>query len=82
MHFVYVLKGENNKLYIGRSSNLKRRLSQHIGEKVWTTSRFGRLKLCFYEAFKSKDDAIRRERYLKTSKGKKGLKLMIRESLK
>lgn len=39
-------------------------------------------KLIFYEAFQSSKDAIRRERYLKSTKGKTTLRLMLRESLK
>jgi len=39
------------------------------------------VELIFYEAFKSKEDTIRRERYLKSSKGKSTLNLMLRNSL-
>jgi putative endonuclease len=81
MYFVYVLKGAKDRLYVGRTSDINRRWQEHIKRKTWTTSRLGWFELIFYEAFKSKSDAIRRERYLKTSKGKKGLKLILRESL-
>jgi len=37
--------------------------------------------LVFCEYYLSKSDMIRREKYLKTSVGKKGLKLMIRKTL-
>jgi predicted GIY-YIG superfamily endonuclease len=39
------------------------------------------LRLVFYEAFSAKEDSIRRERYLKSTKGKATLRLMLRESL-
>ena len=38
-------------------------------------------KLVFYEAFISKEDALRREEYFKTTKGKKSLRLIVRNSV-
>jgi len=38
-------------------------------------------ELVFYEAYKSKKDAQRRETYFKTTKGKRALKLILQESL-
>ena len=80
MFYLYVLKGDK-KIYIGRTDDLKRRIKEHYNKKVWTTKRMKRVELIFYEAFKSKKDAIRRERYFKTTKGKKALKIMLKESL-
>ncbi len=83
MYYVYLLKSlESGKCYVGLTSDLKRRLKEHLDNKVWTTSRMGEIKLVFYEAFLSDDDARRRERYLKTTKGRSTLRLMLRESLK
>jgi len=83
MFYVYVLQSLlNGRLYVGRTANLKRRFKEHIDAKVWTTSRMLPVKLIFYEAFAVAGDSIRRERYLKTSKGKATLKQMLRESMK
>jgi predicted GIY-YIG superfamily endonuclease len=38
-------------------------------------------QLIFYEAFAAKTDAVRRERYFKTSKGKSSLRQVIRDSI-
>jgi putative endonuclease len=38
-------------------------------------------ELTFYEAYRNKYDALRREKYFKTSKGKTTLKAMLREHL-
>ena len=81
MHYVYVLLTQSKKLYIGRTSDLKRRLQEHKGQKVKTTKRLKPIKLIFYEVFLAKTDAVRRERYFKTSKGKRSLKLMLQDSL-
>ncbi|OIO18285.1 hypothetical protein AUJ29_00155 [Candidatus Kuenenbacteria bacterium CG1_02_38_13] len=80
-YYVYVLFGRSNKLYIGRTNDLERRYNEHKQGKVWTTSRMLPVKLIFYEFFLSKNDAVRRERYLKTNKGKSTLKLMLRDYL-
>ena len=69
-------------LYTGRSDDLKRRIEEHGLGKVTATKNRRPLKLIFYEAFSCKSDAIRRERYLKTSKGKTTVKTMLMESLK
>ena len=82
MYYVYILLDKiNSKIYVGRTSNLKERIKQHLRGKTWTTARMKDLELIFYEAFKAKADAIRREKYFKTSKGKSSLKQIIRDSL-
>jgi len=83
MNYVYILKSkETKKLYTGFSSNLKLRIKKHFARGVYSTKRMGTLSLIFYESFLTKSDAIRREKYLKTTKGKRTLKLMLRDSLK
>ena len=83
MHYVYILKSlKDYKLYIGRSDDLKKRISDHAKGKVISTKNRRPLELVFYEAYKSKDDAIRREIYFKSSKGKSSLNMMLRDSLK
>lgn len=81
MFYVYILKMSNNKLYTGFTSDLKRRIKEHQIGGNKTTRKFLPIKLIFYEAFHGKDDAIRRESYFKTNKGKTTLKIMLRESL-
>lgn len=82
MHYVYVLKSlRDERLYVGRTDDLRERMKEHNAGKTWTTKRMLPIKLIFYEAFLDKEDAIRRERYFKTSKGKLSLKQIIRDSL-
>lgn len=83
MHYVYVLQSLKDLfLYIGRTDDLKRRMKEHVEGKVDATKHRRPLELKFYEAFYSKKDAVRRERYFKTSKGKSTLQMMLRESLR
>ena len=82
-HCVYVLLSEkDDKLYIGSSSNLKQRLTNYFHGNSKSTKGRRPFKLIFCEYFLSKKDSLRREKYFKTTAGKKSLKLIIRESLK
>ncbi|MCK5305738.1 MAG: GIY-YIG nuclease family protein [Candidatus Omnitrophica bacterium] len=83
MYFVYVLISKKDKaFYIGFTENVEKRLSEHNrGEAVSTKSRRP-LVLMYYEAHLSKIDALRRERYFKSSKGRTTLKQMLCESLR
>jgi len=83
MHYVYILKSlKDGKFYIGRTGTLQKRLNQHKKGLVKSTRNRLPVILVFYEGFRSKNDAIRREGYFKTTKGKKALRLMLRDSLK
>jgi putative endonuclease len=82
-YWVYVLYSlKDSKMYIGYTTNLKQRLSNHNQGKTKSTAKRLPFKLLFCEAYISKKDALRREKYFKTTAGKKTLKLMLRESLK
>jgi len=83
MYYVYVLKSQvDSKLYVGYTTNLRERLQKHQNGEV-TSTKFRRpFELIFYEGYKSMKDAKRREGYLKTSKGKSSLRMILRDSLK
>ena len=78
----YVLFSHHDgDLYVGFSSNLTNRLKDHKNGKVSSTKARRPLELIYCEFHQNKYDALRREKYLKSTAGKKGLKLMIRERL-
>ena len=83
MYYVYVLKSLlDGNLYVGYTTDLRGRFQDHRNGRVPSTKPRRPLELVFYEAHKSMADAKRREKYLKTSKGKSSLHLMLRDSLK
>ena len=83
LYCVYVfLSLKDRKFYIGYTTNLKQRLTDHFHGQSKATAPRRPFKLIFCEYFLSKKDAMRRERYFKTSYGKKALKIMLREGLK
>ncbi|MEK7188609.1 MAG: GIY-YIG nuclease family protein [Patescibacteria group bacterium] len=82
MHYVYILKSlKNNEVYVGFSSNLRTRLELHNLGRVKSTKAYKPWKLVYYEAYKAKEDATRRERELKQHAAKNGLLKHIRNSL-
>ena len=81
MYYVYILQLSNNQLYTGFTNNLKRRIDEHKKGKVTFTSQRLPVKLAHYEAYMLKSDAMRREKYLKTTEGKYFLHQQIRDYL-
>ncbi len=81
MYYVYLLLLSNKDIYKGTSENLKRRLSEHMQGKVRSTRSFSPLKLIGYEAYIEKSDALRRERFLKTTEGRRLLKRQYKDAL-
>ena len=81
-HCVYVLVSlADGKFYIGYSADLPRRMSEHEGGRSRSTASRRPFRLVYSECFLSANDALRREGYFKTAKGKRTLRLMLRESL-
>lgn len=83
MHYVYLLKSKNfNQIYIGSTSDLRRRFKQHNDGENISTRRYLPWKLIYYEAFLSKKDAMTRELKLKNhGKGIYDLKKRLINSL-
>jgi putative endonuclease len=82
VHCVYVLfSRRDGELYIGFSSNLVQRLNSHANGEVPSTAPRRPFVLVHVEYYRSEADARRREDYLKTTKGKRALKLMLPDSL-
>jgi len=77
--YVYILQSrKDQQFYIGFTSDLNRRLVEHNQGKNVSTSKRLPLDLIFFEAHLSKEDALRRESYFKTTRGKTTIKQMIR----
>jgi len=81
MFYVYVLLGNDNKFYTGYTENLKQRVEQHNKGNVKSTKNRTPLKLIYYEACIDDQDALKREKYLKTTWGKRYLKKRLKNYL-
>jgi putative endonuclease len=82
MYYVYVLLSEKDtNFYIGFTENIDQRFDEHnAGKNVSTRSRRP-FKLIYCEGHTSKFDALRREGYFKTSKGKTTLRQILKDAL-
>lgn len=81
MFYVYILEAVNYKerYYVGYSEDLKKRLEEHNNGKNFSTKLYFPWKIIYYEARLNEKDAKRREKYLKTTQGRRMLKLRLKE---
>ena len=76
--YTYVLFSlKDKKMYTGYTSDLDLRLVQHNKGNVVSTKDRRPLKLIYYEACLNQSNALKREKYLKTTYGKRYLKNRI-----
>jgi putative endonuclease len=68
---------KDKKMYTGYTFNLDLRLVQHNKGNVVSTKDRRPLKLIYYEACLNQSNALKREKYLKTTYGKRYLKNRI-----
>jgi len=74
-YYVYFLKSlKDGFRYTGYTADLKQRISKHNAGQVTSTKHRIPLELIYFEGCRNKDDAIKREKYLKTTYGKRYLK--------
>jgi putative endonuclease len=82
-HYVYVLRSAvDGNFYVGYTNDLKRRFTEHEQGKVPSTKSRLPVELVYYEACRLREDATKREKYLKTAWGKRYIKSRIAAYLK
>ena len=82
-YYVYVLFSLGDlRLYIGSTRDLVSRLKKHNTGKVRATKLRRPLKLIHYEYFIDKDEALTREKFLKSGFGRNELKKSLKNTLK
>ena len=78
-HYVYILNNKRKDfLYIGYSENLTQRVKDHNDGRSKSTKGYIPLELIHYEAYCNRDDAKRREQYLKTNRGRTTIMTMLK----
>jgi len=81
-YYVYVLRSlKDNKFYTGYTADLKKRLITHNEGKVISTRSRTPFELIYFEGCLNQDDAIHREKYLKTTYGKRYIKNRLKNYL-
>ena len=70
----WLIDEKGAKTYVGFSGNLEKRLQEHATKKVKSTKNFGAFKCIILEKKPTESEAKKRERYWKSSAGRKKLK--------
>ncbi len=81
MYCVYVLFSEiHNKIYIGQTENLQRRLFEHNNGLLSTyTKRYLPWTVIYSEEYPSRSQALKREKQLKSQKGREFIWNLVRQ---
>lgn len=70
MYYTYILYSKSkDRHYVGYSTDLRKRLADHLQNRVATTRGVNDYKIVWYAGFTSKSKAIEFEKYLKSSSG-------------
>ena len=79
VYFVYALRCDNDTVYIGQTQNLLERWKEHCnGKGAEYTKRHQPKYILHYEEYGSRDEAVVREKWLKTGFGRKWLQREIK----
>jgi putative endonuclease len=79
MFYVYVLNSlSRNYIYVGMSSDIERRISDHNNGYNKTTKPYRPFTLILVEEYETRSMAREREKYLKSGIGKEYLKRLIK----
>ena len=78
-YFVYVIENLDNEVYIGYTSDLTKRLHEHNRGSTFSTKHSKSWRVVYFEGCLNKNDALRREKYFKTSQGRRLLKRRLKE---
>ena len=82
MFFVYVIKSVEKKFqYIGHTENIQKRIKEHNTGKTKSTKFYKPFELIYLEVFKTRNEAIIREKYLKSGIGREFLKEKLKNAL-
>ena len=74
-YFVYVLmSSKDGRLYKGQTNNLGNRIIEHNTGKTKSTKGYLPWELVYFESFKTREEAVLREKYFKTGSGREFLK--------
>jgi len=75
--YVYILKDESGKFYVGSTIDIERRLKQHKYQHTQTTSRMKSPKLVLEQEYNSLSEARSVERKIKALKRKDYIDKMV-----
>ncbi len=82
MYFIYIIYSERaDKYYIGQTDNVEKRLLEHNSVHKGFTSQAEDWILKFYEEFNTRQEALKREKQIKSWKSRKLIEKLIKGEL-
>ncbi|MFH0763727.1 MAG: GIY-YIG nuclease family protein [Candidatus Omnitrophota bacterium] len=82
MFYTYIIKSKKDgKYYTGFTKDLRKRFKEHNANRVFSTKGRSPFELIYYEACLDGQDAVSREKYLKSGMGKRYLKNRLKRFL-
>jgi len=77
-YYVYAIKCEGDSIYIGQTHDLRQRWHEHVSGRGadWTKSHKPK-QIVHHEIYKTREEAVQREKELKTTSGRRWLKEQI-----
>ena len=82
MYYVYVIQSKKDKqFYTGFTKDLRNRIREHNEGRVSSTKERGPFELIYCEACLNEQDALAREKYLKSGMGKRFLRNRLKRFL-
>ena len=79
MWYLYILECKNKALYTGVTSNLENRFKKHLSKSTHYTKYNPPKKILYYEKYKTKRLAFKREKQIKGWTRKKKLALINKD---
>lgn len=76
-YYVYILSNLKGKYYIGYTGDIVDRLNRHNKGYTKSTKNKGKWEIVYKEIFDIKQEAIKREKYIKAQKSKKFIESLI-----
>lgn len=81
MAYVYILKSEDGRYYVGSTTDLGSRLRHHKGGFTHSTKRMGKVELAFSQEYSTLGKARAVERKLKRLKRRDYLEKIIKDGV-
>jgi putative endonuclease len=75
MYHIYILQSQiSNHFYTGQTKDLDQRINLHNIGKIKSSNRYKPWKIIYFETFKTRQEAVKREKFLKSHAGRKWTK--------
>ena len=76
--YVYaIVSMKDNRIYVGISRNVEKRVIEHNDRKIFSTKAFIPWLLFYSEAIGNSSEARKKEKYFKTASGKRKLRKIL-----